>query len=74
MHPQLRLFTIQLFLDFCAIFFPEWLLIFLVVTNHQVIWPSPGTLGADGMKANFAALGVSQTPEGTGTGKNLLPP
>ena len=46
MHPQLRLFTPQLFLDFCAILFPEWPLIFLVITIHQVIWPSPGTLGA----------------------------
>ena len=27
-----------------AIFFPEWPLIFLVITIHQVIWPSPGTL------------------------------
>jgi len=80
MHPQLRLFTLQLFLDFCAIFFPEWPLIFLVVTIHQVIWPSPGTLGAEGMKANFAALGVSHREklapslsvvlweQGTGTG------
>ena len=25
--------------------FPEWPLIFLVITIHQVIWPSPGTLG-----------------------------
>jgi len=28
MHPQLRPFTRQLFLDFCAIFFPEWPLFF----------------------------------------------
>jgi len=45
MHPQLRLFTLQTFFDFRAIFFPEWPLIFLVITIHQVIWPSPGTLG-----------------------------
>jgi len=44
MHPQLRPFTRQLFLDFCAIFSPEWPLIFFVVMIHQVIWPSPGTL------------------------------
>ena len=44
MHPQLRLFTLQLFLDSRAIFFPEWPLIFLIITIHQVIWPSPGTL------------------------------
>jgi len=44
MH-QLRLFTLQLFLDFRAIFFPDWPLIFLVITIHQVTWPSPGTLG-----------------------------
>ena len=44
MHPQLPLFTIQLFLDFCAIFFLEWPLIFLVITIYQVIWPSPCTL------------------------------
>ena len=42
MHPQLRLFTSQLFLDFRATFSPEWPLIFLVNTIHQVIWPSPG--------------------------------
>ena len=41
MHLQLRLFTLQLFLDFCAIFPPEWPLIFLVITINQVIWPSP---------------------------------
>ena len=45
-HPQLRLFTLQLFLDFGTIFFPKWPLIFLVITIHQVIWPNPGTLGA----------------------------
>ena len=44
MHPQLRPFTRQLFLDFCAICFPEWPLIFFVIMIHQVIWPSPGTL------------------------------
>ena len=44
MHPQLWLFTLQLFFDFRAIFFPEWPLIFLVITIHQVIWPSPFTL------------------------------
>jgi len=43
MHPQLRLFTLQLFLDFRASVFPELPLIFFV-TIHQVIWPSPGTL------------------------------
>ena len=47
-HLQLRLFTLQLFLDFCTIFFPELPLIFLVITIHQVIWPNPGTLGAGG--------------------------
>jgi len=30
MHPQLRPFTAQLFLDFCAFFFPEWPLIVFV--------------------------------------------
>jgi len=44
MHPQLQPFALQLFLDFCTIFFPEWPLIFLVSTIHQVILPSPGTL------------------------------
>jgi len=44
MHPQLRLFILQLFLDFRATFFPEWPLMFWVITIHQVIWPSPGTL------------------------------
>ena len=45
-HAQPRPFTPQLFLDFCAVFFPDCLevLIFLVITIHQVIWPSPGTL------------------------------
>jgi len=43
-QPQLRLFTLQLFLDFCTIFFPEWPLNFLVITIHQVIWSSPSTL------------------------------
>jgi len=37
-------FTQQLFLDFRADFFRTWPLIFLVSTNRQVIWPSPGTL------------------------------
>jgi len=45
MHSQLRLFTLQLFLDFRTTFFPEWPLIFCFITIHQVIWPSPGTLG-----------------------------
>jgi len=44
MHPQPRPFALQLFLDFRAIFFPGWPLIFFVITIHQVIWPSPGTL------------------------------
>ena len=44
MHPHPRPFTYQLFLDFRAILFPEWLLDFFVSTIHQVIWPSPGTL------------------------------
>ena len=39
---QLRHIISQPFLDFCAIFFPELPLIFLVITIHQVIWPSPG--------------------------------
>jgi len=30
MHPQLRPFNVQLFLDFCVIFFPEWPLFFFV--------------------------------------------
>ena len=52
-YPQLRLFTLQLFLDFRAIFSPEWPLIFLVITefcimrcslalwscDHQDRWP-----------------------------------
>jgi len=41
MHPQLQLFTLQIFLDFRTILFPERPLIFLVITIHQVIWPSP---------------------------------
>ena len=45
MHPQLRPFILQIFLDFCASFSPESALIFLVITIHHVIWPSPGTLG-----------------------------
>ena len=44
MHPRPRPFTLQLFLDFCAIFSPEWPLIFWIIMIHQVIWPSPGTL------------------------------
>jgi len=44
MHAQPRPFTLQLFLDFRTIFFPEWPLIFWVITIHQVIWKSPGTL------------------------------
>jgi len=44
MHPQSRPFTFQIFLDFGASFFPEWPLIFVAITIHQVIWPSPGTL------------------------------
>ena len=44
MCPQPRLFTLQLFLDFRSNFFPERPLNFLVITIHQVIWPSPGTL------------------------------
>jgi len=44
MHPQPWPFNLQLFLDFRAIVFPEWPLIFVVITIHQVIWPSPGTL------------------------------
>jgi len=44
MHPQPRPSTRQLFLDARAIFSPEWPLKFFVSTNHQVIWPSPGTL------------------------------
>ena len=43
-HPQPRPFTPQLFLDFRAIFFPAWPIIFLIITKNQVIWPSPGTL------------------------------
>ena len=45
-YPQLQLFTIQLFLDFRANFFPKWPLIFLVIMMHQVIWvlvPSRGS-------------------------------
>jgi len=34
----------QLFLNFCEISFPERPLNFFVITIHQVIWPSPGTL------------------------------
>jgi len=30
----------QLFLEFCAIIFPEWPLNFEGITIHQVIWPS----------------------------------
>jgi len=41
MHQQLRLLILQLFLDFRAMFFPEWPLIFLVITIHQVIGRVP---------------------------------
>jgi len=37
-HPQLGLLIVQLFLDFCTIFFLEWPLIFCVMTIHEVIW------------------------------------
>ena len=50
MHPQLQPFSQQLFLNFCAIFFPEWHLIFFVIMIHKVIWPSPGTLGPGGLE------------------------
>ena len=43
-HSQPRPFTVQLFLDFRAIFFSELPLIFLVITINQVIWPSPDPL------------------------------
>ena len=43
-HPQPRPFIQQQFLDFREKNFPEWPLIFLIITIHQVIWPSPGTL------------------------------
>ena len=36
--------TQQLFLDFCAIFFPSGPSFFCQHTIYQVIWPSPGTL------------------------------
>jgi len=42
--PTLPPFTLQLFLDFCAIFSPEWPLNFFVITIYQVIWPSLGIL------------------------------
>ena len=50
MHPYLhfRPVTRQLFLDLCAIFSPEWPLIFGVSTLHQAIWP-PGTLVLQGV-------------------------
>jgi len=56
--------TLHLFLDFCAIFFPEWPLDFFVITTHQVIWPSPGTLGSWQEKTLPA--------EGTGTWPDYL--
>jgi len=37
-------FPQQLCLDFCGIFFPARPLNFLVITIHQIFWPSPGTL------------------------------
>ena len=40
-NPTLQSTTISQFL--CNVF-PQWPLIFLVITIHQVIWPSPGTL------------------------------
>jgi len=58
MHPQLRLFALQLFLDFRAIFL-EWPLIFLVITIHQVIWPSPGTLLADRISCEVVITSVN---------------
>jgi len=58
MHPQLRPFTQQLFLDFCAIFSPEWPLNFFVIMIYQVIWPSPGTLVRGGQVVN--GHGVTQ--------------
>ena len=44
MHTQPRPFTLKLFLDFCAKIFPGWPLNSVVITIHQVIWPSHGTL------------------------------
>jgi len=55
MHPQLQPFTRQLFLDLCAIFPPNGAPFFLVSTIHQVIWPSPGTLGGGG---NFSRVNL----------------
>jgi len=45
MHPQPRPFNLQLFLDFCSIVWLERPLNFFVIMIHQVIWPSPNTLG-----------------------------
>ena len=62
MHPQPRPFTQQLFLDFCAIFFPEWPLIFLSsrFTKYygQVPVPSSGCLFTN----RFYVPVVIQTP------------
>jgi len=58
MHPQLRLFALQLFLDFRAIFL-VWPLIFLVITIHQVIWPSKGTLLADNISCEVVTTSVN---------------
>jgi len=53
-HPQPRPFKLKLFLDFRAIFLSEWPLIFLIITIHQVIWPSPVTF--DGGYLDLARL------------------
>jgi len=42
--PTVHSTTISRF-HFREFIFPEWPLIFLVITIHQIIWPSPGTLG-----------------------------
>ena len=61
-HPQPRPFTLLLFLDFRAIFFPEWPLICWIITIHQVIWPSPGTLGTVKVGCFWSNLRIRWNP------------
>ena len=64
MNPQSRPFTLHLFLDFCKNSFHEWPLNFFVITIHQVIWPSPGTLSEAGFLVSrvSGSFGCVSTP------------
>ena len=52
MHSQPRPFELQLFLDFCEIFFSQMAPQFFWLQIRQVIWPSPGTLPGTGYRQN----------------------